>query len=311
MYMLKQLKGSIILLITAIVWGSSFVAQSEGMKLIEPFTYNSIRTLIGGIVLVPVIFCFRKFPGKSGKKPLDWRVSILGGICCGVVLSVASSFQQFGIVTTTAGKSGFITAMYVIFVPVLALFLGKRQRPIIWLCVFMAIAGFYFLSFDNDFSIVTGDWLTLICAVFFAVHILFIDHFLEKGADGTVMACTQFFTAGLIMLVLMFIFEKPDISAIFEAKYTILYAGVLSCGVGYTLQIIGQRYTAPTVATLIMSLESVFSVLSGWIVLGESLELREALGCCLVFAAVILAQVRFPAKNKKIQIESESNGGKI
>ena len=306
--MLKQLKGSIILLITAIVWGSSFVAQSEGMNYVQPFTYNSIRTIIGGIVLIPVIFCFRSFGKSSEKKPLNFRITLIGGMLCGLVLCIASSLQQFGIVTTTAGKSGFITALYVIFVPILELILGKRQRKIIWLCVLMAIVGFWLLCINESFTIGAGEWLTFVCSVFFACHIIVIDRFLSKGADGLIMACVQFLTAGFVMLVCMFIFEQPNIDSILSAKYTILYAGVLSCGVGYTFQIIGQRYTAPTIATLIMSLESVFSVIAGCIILGEALALKEIAGCILVFTAVVLAQVRFPAENKNLSVEADIGG---
>lgn len=300
---INNLKGSIILFITAIIWGTSFVAQSEGMKLIQPFTYNSIRTLIGGAVLVPVILVFRAAAKRSGDyKKLNVRVTLIGGICCGLALCIASSFQQVGIVYTTAGKSGFITALYVIIVPILELLLGRKQGKKIWLCVFLAIVGFRLLCIKNDFSINFGDALTLICAVFFACHIIVIDRFLERGADGMVMACVQFFTAGLVMLACMFLFETPRLDRIFDAGGSILYAGVMSCSVAYTMQIIGQRYTAPTIATLIMSLESVFAVLSGWLILGEQLSLKELFGCCLVFSAVIIAQVSFPERknNQKI-----------
>lgn len=303
--MLNNLKGSIILFITAIIWGTSFVAQSEGMKLIEPFTYNSIRTLIGGLVLVPVIFVFKTFAKKTGDyQKVNVKITLIGGVCCGLALCIASSFQQVGIVYTTAGKSGFITALYVICVPVLELILGRRQGKKIWLCVIMAVIGFYLLCIKEDFSVNFGDLLTLICAGFFACHIIVIDRFLERGADGMVMACIQFFTAGLVMMVCMFLFETPRIDRIIDANFTILYAGVMSCGVAYTMQIIGQKYTAPTIATLIMSLESVFAVLSGWIILGEQLSLKEFLGCCMVFAAVIIAQVSIPErKNKKLSLE--------
>lgn len=297
--MANRLKGNAILLLTAVIWGTSFVAQSEGMKYIEPFTYNGLRTVIGGIVLVPVIAGFKIFDRKKVQKQYSLRMTIIGGIVCGGVLCVASSLQQFGIVYTTAGKSGFVTALYVIIVPFLQFILGRKPRPIVWFCVVIAIVGFYLLCIKEDFTVGIGDLLTLICAFGFAWHIIFIDRFLERGADGLKMACVQFFTAGIIMLVCMFIFENPRIDKILEAKYTILYAGVMSCGVAYTLQIIGQRYAEPTIATLIMSLESVFAVLSGWIILGEVLNLQEVFGCCLVFAAVVLSQIKLPARKIK------------
>ncbi|MCR5652969.1 MAG: DMT family transporter [Ruminococcus sp.] len=303
--MANKLKGNAILLLTAIIWGTSFVAQSEGMKYIEPFTYNSLRTIIGGIVLVPVIAGFRIFDRKKENKKYSLRVTLIGGLVCGTALCVASSLQQFGIVYTTAGKSGFITALYVIIVPFYQLVLGRKPRPIVWFCVLGAVVGFYLLCIKDDFTVGLGDLLTLICAFIFALHIIFVDRFLERGANGLEMACVQFFTAGLIMLVGMFVFEHPQLDKIWVAKYTILYAGVLSCGVAYTLQIIGQRYAEPTIATLLMSLESVFAVLSGWIILGEVLTVREFIGCCLVFAAVVFSQIKLPSRKNKLK----TNGG--
>ncbi len=304
-FMANKLKGNAILLLTAIIWGTSFVAQSEGMKYIEPFTYNALRTIIGGIVLVPVIAGFKIFDKSKDEKKYSLRVTITGGIICGSVLCVASSLQQFGIVYTTAGKSGFITALYVVIVPFFQLILGRRPRKIIWFCVLTAVFGFYLLCIKDNFTVGIGDLLTLICAFGFSLHIIVIDRFLEKGANGLQMACVQFFTAGMIMLVGMFIFEHPQIDKIFDAKYTILYAGVMSCGVAYTLQIIGQRYAEPTIATLLMSLESVFAVISGWLILGETLTLKEFFGCCLVFAAVVLSQIKPPTRNNKLK----NNGG--
>lgn len=298
--MSKNFKGSIILLVTAVIWGTSFVAQSEGMNYIQPFTYNAIRTIIGGLVLIPVIFFFKLTARRSPDyRAVDVKITALGGVCCGLALCIASSLQQFGIVYTTAGKSGFITALYVICVPLIELIFGRKQPAKIWLCVLLAIIGFYFLCITGDFSINFGDLLTLICAVFFACHIIVIDRFLERGADGMVMACIQFLTAGCIMLICMFIFEQPRVDRIIEANFSILYAGIMSCGVAYTLQIIGQRYTEPTLATLLMSLESVFAVLSGWVILNEQLTAKEFSGCCLVFSAVIFAQVSITPLIKK------------
>ena len=300
--MLKNLRGSIILLVTAIIWGTSFVAQSEGMKYVEPFTYNSIRTLIGGIVLLPVIAGFKLFSkSEQGEKKTSLKATLIGGVFCGLALCIASSFQQVGIVYTTAGKSGFITALYVILVPILGLVLGNKTPKKIWFCVALAIVGFYLLCIKNDFAIGLGDLLTLVCAFFFAIHIIVIDRFISKGADGVAMACVQFFTSGIISFIIMLLFETPRMEYIFEARFTILYAGVLSCGVAYTLQIVGQRFTAPTVATLIMSLESVFAALSGWLIIGEQLSIKELLGCALVFAAVVFAQVNLPSENKKLK----------
>lgn len=306
--MIKNLRGSIMLLLAAIIWGTAFVAQSEGMNYVEPFTYNGIRTLIGGFVLVPVIGVFKKLnirPGASnGESETNLRTTVIGGIVCGAVLFAASSFQQVAISMTTAGKAGFITALYVIIVPLIELVLYRRSSKKIWLCVFIAITGFYLLCIKEGFSISKGDLLMLVCAFCFAGHIMVIDRFLGKNADGMLMACIQFFVSGTLGIIAMLMFENPQIDSIMAAKGTILYAGILSSGVAYTLQIIGQRHTAPTVATLLMSLESVFAAISGWLILHEIMTQKEGIGCIMVFAAVILAQVKLPEK-KKIKYRKE------
>lgn len=292
--MIKHLRGNILLLITALIWGTAFVAQSEGMNHVEPFTYNAMRTLLGGIVLIPVIAGFRR-SGKSErteKAPL--RVTVTGGVICGILLCVASSFQQSGISMTTAGKAGFITALYIIIVPILEFLLFRRSNPVVWISVLIAAAGFWLLCIKEGFTVGKGDWLVLCCTLFFAMHIMVIDHFNAKHADAMLMSCIQFFTAGILMLICMFLFETPSLSSIFDARYTILYAGIMSSGVAYTLQILGQRDTEPAAATLLMSLESVFAALSGWLILHEALTLKELIGCALVFAAVLLAQLKAP-----------------
>ena len=297
--MIRKMRGSVMLLITALIWGTAFVAQSEGMNYVKPFTYNAVRTLIGGVVLIPVIFLLKKLTANENTSPpyqSSKKDTVIGGICCGVILFIASSFQQFGISCTTAGKAGFITALYVVIVPVLGIFFGRKTALKTWLCVAIAVIGFYLLCINGDFSVSKGDLLVLICAIFFAMHIMTVDHFNAKDADSMVMSCIQFFTAGALMLPCMFIFETPKLSSIFAARNTILYAGVMSCGIAYTLQIIGQRYTAPTVATLLMSLESVFAALSGWLILSEKLSVKEFIGCAVVFFAVILAQLDIKGK---------------
>lgn len=298
--MSKKLKGSIMLLITALIWGSAFVAQSEGMRYIEPFTYNALRTLLGGVFLLPIIFLFRKYDNKkenSNKNTSSKKVTIFGGLSCGVFLFIASSLQQSGISLTTAGKAGFITALYIIFVPLIQLLLYRKLNVIIWICVFIAAVGFYLLCINEGFHIGKGDWLILCCALFFAIHIITIDYFNNKNADPMIMSCIQFFTAGFLMLLCMIIFESPSLKKVSDAKYTILYAGIISSGIAYTLQIIGQRYTPPATATLLMSLESVFAALSGWLILNETLSEKELIGCTFVFIAVILAQFKAPEYN--------------
>lgn len=305
--MIKNFKGSIMLLITSIIWGTAFVAQSEGMNYVEPFTYNAMRTLLGGVVLIPVMILFRFSDKRNGKEKssCSLRNTVIGGICCGIALFIASSFQQAGIAQTTAGKAGFVTALYIVIVPLIGIFLHKKMPLRMWLFIAIALAGFRLLCIKQDIGISSGDLLVFFGAIFFAVHITVIDYFNQKNTDGILMSCIQFFTAGLLMLICMFIFEKPTIPNIMGAGGTILYAGILSCGVAYTLQILGQKHTNPTLATMLMSLESVFAALSGWLILGEKLSIKEFIGCVLIFAAVILAQLAGTDKLKKIEMNGE------
>lgn len=305
--MIKNFKGSIMLLITSIIWGTAFVAQSEGMNYVEPFTYNAMRTLLGGVVLIPVMILFRFSDKRNGKEKSSCSLknTVIGGICCGVALFIASSFQQAGIAQTTAGKAGFVTALYIVIVPMIGIFLHKKMPLRMWLFIAIALAGFWLLCIKQDIGISSGDLLVFFGAIFFAVHITVIDYFNQKNTDGVLMSCIQFFTAGLLMLICMFIFEKPTIPNIIGAGGTILYAGILSCGVAYTLQILGQKHTNPTLATMLMSLESVFAALSGWLILGEKLSIKEFIGCVLIFAAVILAQLAGTDKLKKIEMNGE------
>ena len=299
--MSKKMTGNLMLLLTALIWGTAFVAQSAGMDYVGPFTYNGVRTLLGGLVLLPLIpFFDRLKPEDQRPTPAQrqeiCRTSVKGGVCCGLILCVASSFQQVGISMTTAGKAGFITALYIVIVPLMGVFIKKRIPKSIWICVAIAIAGFYLLCVKDGFSVSTGDLLVLCCAFFFSLHIMVIDHFNAKNVDGVRMSCVQFLVAGLLTMIPAVLFEDISWSSIWDAKFTILYAGVMSCGVAYTLQILGQRHTDPTQATLIMSLESVFAALAGWLILHETLSLREFFGCVLVFLAVLLAQFPMPLK---------------
>ncbi len=284
-----------MLTLTAMIWGAAFVAQSESMKYIGPLTFAAVRMLLGGLVLIPAVIFF------DGRKPEHLRIrkgrrdifrtSVRGGIEIGVFLCTANLFQQYGLLYTTVGKSGFITAMYVVFVPLMSVFLHKKIDPRVWACVALAIAGFYLLSIKSGFSIGKGDVLTFFCAVFFSLQILAIDRYLGRDVDGVLMSCVQFLFSGAVSFVLMLIFEEPSLPAIYGARYTILYSGVLSSGVAYTLQILGQQRTEPAVATLIMSLESVFAALAGWLILRQAMTPREIAGAAMVFAAVVLAQL--------------------
>ncbi|MBO4395248.1 MAG: DMT family transporter [Eubacterium sp.] len=290
----NSLLHSMLLLLAAAIWGSAFVAQSVGMEHIGPFTFSAVRNTVGFIVLIPIsLWSRRLFPENSrGHRFGLSKQTVIGGIICGVVLCASSNFQQCGMVYTTVGKSGFITALYVVFVPVFGLFLKKKTTWRTWVSVVLAVVGLYLLCMTgNDMTLNFGDGLMLVCAMLFAVHILTVDHFID-GADAVSMSCIQFGVTALISTALMFIFEEPEISAITMSWLPILYAGILSSGVAFTLQIITQRRLSPVVAALIMSMESVFSVLSGWIVLGETLNTRETIGCVLMFSAIILSQLK-------------------
>lgn len=290
--------GVFLLLLTAFIWGVAFVAQSVGMDSVEGFTFNGIRTLIGGIVLLPfVLFREKKLTSTmesaqlTAHKALN-KKTLVYGMIIGVILCVASNFQQYAFNHTTSGKIAFITAMYMFIVPVLGIFLKKKTPVLTWLCVALGFVGMFFLCINpSDMTAFNrGDLLALICAIFFAVHILTIEKF-APGVDGVKMSCVQFFTSGIITLVLMFIFENPQISAIRSAIVPILYAGVLSCGLAYTFQVIGQKHTEATVASILLSMESVFGVLAAAIILHEMLTGREILGCVIMFVAIILSQL--------------------
>ena len=288
----KRLQGTLILMLTAIVWGISFVSQSVSMDHIEPNTFNGIRTLLGCVSLLPVIAVMDMGRKKRGEVVADSKKDlIIGGILCGILLCAASTIQTYGLKYTTAGKSGFITAMYMMIVPIISIFLGKKIRPIVILSVLIAMVGMYFLCIKKgSFVIELGDIYTFICAVIFAFHILVIDHFSPK-VDGVKLSCLQFLVGGTINIILMFAIEEPVLSDILTCAVPILYSGIMSCGVAYTLQIIGQKYAEPTVASIVMSLESVFAVLAGWALLSEAMTGREILGCVLSFVAIILVQL--------------------
>lgn len=300
LFMNKRIISNILLLVTALIWGSSFVAQKAGTVL-EPFTYNGIRTLVGGISLVPVILILSKAgKGKTAEAvPKDKKSFIIGGIVCGTFLAIASTLQQFGMYfDADAGKAGFITALYIMIVPILGMFLGKRVRPLVWFCVLLGACGFYLLTIAGKgvgLTIEKGDLFILLCAVLFSCHILAIDHFSPK-CDGVKLSCLQFFVAGGLCFIMMLVFESPSLSQILECWFPIIYAGVFSCGIAYTLQVVAQKNAEPTAASLILSLESVFAVISGAILLGERMTGYEILGCIVIFVAVILAQL---PKNEK------------
>ena len=287
---MDRMKNNILLVLTALIWGCAFVAQSVGMDYVGPFTFNMARFLIGAVVLLPVIWFMDRQRKTGAEKGAGQKTLIIGGICCGIALAVASTLQQWGILFTTVGKAGFITAMYIVIVPLLGIFIGKKVRPLIIGCVAIAVVGFYFLCMTESLRLGLGDFLVLLCAIAFSIHILVIDHFSPK-VDGVKMSAIQFLTAAIISAVPTLLWEQPVFTEILQAWQPVLYAGVMSCGVAYTLQIIAQKNADPTVASLLLSLESVFSVLAGWVLLGQGLSLKELFGCVLIFCAIILAQL--------------------
>ena len=302
-----------LLAVAALIWGTAFVAQREGGDVTGPYTFTCIRYFIGAIILLPIIKIGDKTSFYGGKKPEsdeEKKNLRLAGIYCGLCLTAATILQQVGMYYgTTAGKAGFLTACYIILVPVLGLFIKKKCPKKVWLAVGITLIGLYLLCINGEFKMEFGDLLELGGSVVWAMHILTIDHFMIKKVDPVRLSSRQFFVTGIISFFPMFFYELggdckkllPAIAVAFSGKalISILFAGVMSSGIAFTLQVIGQRGVNPTVASLIMSLESVFSVLAGWIILGENLSLKEALGCILIFGAIILSQLPNKTKNKK------------
>ncbi len=292
--MSRRMRANIMLTLTAMIWGAAFVAQSVGMEFVGPFTFQAVRCLLGGLVLLPVIAVLdKKDPSaaRRGTKKDIW----IGGMLCGLFLFVAASLQQVGLIYTSAGKSGFITALYVVLVPCVGLLFGRRVPPVCWAGSALAVAALYLLCVDEGLSMGRGELLTLGCALCFTGQILVIDRYTAR-ADGVRLSCVQLFTASALSFLCMFLFEEPSLSAIARCWLPIGYAGILSCGVAYTLQIVAQRDTSPVVASLLMSLESVFAALAGALLLRERLTGREYLGCALMFLAIMLSQL--PQKDK-------------
>lgn len=293
----KQLKGNLILLITAIVWGCAFVAQSTAMDNVDPFTFQASRTFLGFVVLLPVIFFRKKGQTKQEKTNQNKTTLLIASLVCGSLLFAASALQQYGVKTTTPGNAGFITAMYILIVPILGLFAKKKVSLRVWGSIVVAIIGMFLLCVKSGgMTISTGDVLVMLCAVVFSFHILAVDKF-ACLVDGIELACLQFLVCSAISFIMMLRFDTPSFASIKQALPEILYAGIGSCGIGYTLQIVGQKYTKPVVASLIMSLESVFAVIAQVLIIGTVPTLRESLGCILMFGAIIASQL--PEKIKE------------
>ena len=309
---MKTKRNSVLLVLAALLWGISFVSQSKGGDAVGPYSFNSIRSFVGSLVLVPAMLVLDKFNLTKGKPKSknDKKNLIIGGISCGIVLTLATNLQQLGITFgTPAGKAGFLTACYIVMVPILGIFLKKKCGINVWISVGITVGGLYLLCMNGSIKFQTSDILVLACAVIFAVHILTVDHF-SPLVDGVRLSCLQFLTCGIISAVPMIIKEIIPIGfinwvaplATLDAWIPILYAGVLSCGVAYTLQIVAQNGVDPTIASLLLSLESVFSVIAGWIILGQAMSLRALSGCALIFGAVVLAQINFKKKTNTVQL---------
>ncbi|MGI6256405.1 MAG: DMT family transporter [Acutalibacter sp.] len=300
-----QLRGVALLMLTALIWGTAFVAQSVGMDHLGPCAFTAVRNYIGCVALLPVIALASKLrtgapDGESAPALKKWTTPLWGAVC-GLLLGSATLLQQAGMQTASPGKAGFLTALYIVIVPVLGIFLGRRPGIKVWAGVVLALIGAYLLSVKGGEGIATGDLLVIGSAVVFSLHILVVD-FVPAGVDGVKLSCIQFFVAALLSTVLALFLEKFTLSDVLSAWVPLLYTGVISSGVGYTLQILGQRTVNPTVASLILSLESVFAALAGWVLLSQPLSPRELVGCALVFAAVVLAQLPGRAgENQKVK----------
>ena len=291
----RRLLGNGLLVLTALIWGMAFVAQRQGMDSIEPITFCAARMALSTIAVGLVALATGRHDGRpEAERASRRRASLVGGVSAGVFLALATVMQQAGLVTTTAGKAGFITAMYMLLVPVVNFLLfRKRNTWLVWLAVLVGVAGMYLLCVNEDFSLTRGDAMVCLCALLFTGQILCIDRF-APGADPIRMSAIQFATAVVICGAAAFLLEAPSWDEVASAAVPILYCGLMSGALGYTLQIIGQRYTDPTVASLLMSLESVFAAVGGALLLGERMRPRELAGCAVLFAAIVLVQLPLP-----------------
>lgn len=288
--------GSLCLLLAALIWGMAFVSQSKGMDYMGPLTFNGVRSLIGALALALYLAVTGKL-NKEKRRKTDWRMTLRAGLCCGLALTAASTLQQFGIQYTSVGKAGFITTLYIIFVPIAGIFFGRRASKTVWVGAVMAAVGMYLLCMTERLALGRGDSLVFGCALVFTLHILLVDYFSPK-ADGVMISCIQFAVCGVLCTAGALLWEQPSWGQLWDGAGTLAYAGILSCGVAYTLQIIGQKEVSPTIAALLLSLESVFATVSAWaayrigfLKTDQTLTGRQIWGCILVFAAVILVQL--------------------
>lgn len=299
----NRVRQNVFPMLAAFIWGTAFVAQSVGAEYVEPFTFNAARSAVAFLFLLCLCGLMqlrrrRDFAGEAEARPSSRRDLAIGGVCCGLALTVAANLQQKGLETTTSGKAGFITALYIVIVPIAGLFLKKKAPRTIWVSVVLAVIGLYCLCITEEFSITTGDFYIMLCAVCFTAHILIIDHFTQK-VDGVALSCVQFLVVTVLSTVGMVVTESPSLEALSLCAGPILYTGLLSSGVAYTLQILAQKDSNPTVVSLLLSLESVFATLAGAVVLHDQMSGREYFGCVLMLAAVVLAQLPEPKRLKR------------
>ena len=303
---MSQVRQVVFPVLSALIWGTAFVAQDVVADKMDAFTFNALRSAVAVAVLLVIIRIFDRFskdkPQRTeAEKKYDRRQLMWGGLWCGLALCIASNFQQAGIgAGTDAGKAGFITALYVVLVPVFGLFFKRKVSLPVWIAVGLSVLALYLLCIKGDFTLAPGDLLILCCAVVFAAHILIIDHF-TATVDGIKLCCAQFFVCGVLSAIGMVLFSRPDWGAIWESALPILYVGIFSSGVAYSLQILAQKDANPTVITILLSLESVFAVIAGALILHQRMTAREYLGCVIMFIAVILAQLEFPIKKKNAE----------
>jgi len=293
---LQFIRHNVLPIIAAFIWGMAFVAQSKCADLVEPFTMNAIRAIIAFGFLLVMFLAVRRMEEKNGhKKPIPWKQAIKGGTLCGIFLATATNLQQFGIIGTSAGKAGFITSCYIVFVPVLGIFVKKKCPLNVWISVIIAAFGLYFLCVKEGFKVAPSDVYVMICSVMFAIHIMVIDKYTAE-VGGILLSMIQFLVVSVISAVFMLIFEKPDSVNIMKCMSSLVYLGIFSSGVAYTLQIIAMKGANPAVVSLLLSFESVFAAIGGALLLHEKLGVQELIGCALMFCAVILAQINFKKK---------------
>ena len=298
----KSFTSGLILLLAAIIWGFAFVAQRAGMEHVEPFTFNGIRFLLGCITLLPLLIFRPKNPDRGTTAIEKWsKDEIAGGLMAAVVMFMAVSWQQFGIVHTTAGKAGFITGLYVILVPIVGMFFRQKTAVNVWIGAVIAVIGLYFLSVTENFALALGDSLVLVSALFFTFHILIIGKYSAR-ASIIRLSVLQFFVCAMLSLGAAAATETIEISGIYDAAIPILYGGIFSVGIAYTLQVAGQRHSHPSAASIILSLESLFAVIGGWLILNEHLSARNLFGCVLMLTGMILAQIRFRINQANIDL---------